>query len=106
MSGFLSKLFGGNKSEKDVKVITPYVAKINAFFDEYQSLSNDELRHKTIEFKQRVKDHLAETDLEINNKKRWGQKPHFSFDIDGGEGISKKENSLLREEIKKWKSFS
>ena len=44
MSGFLSKLFGGNKSEKDVKIITPYVAKINAFFEEYQSLSNDELR--------------------------------------------------------------
>ena len=32
MSGLLSKLFGGNKSEKDVKVITPYIAKNQRFF--------------------------------------------------------------------------
>ena len=47
MAGFLSKLFGGNKSEKDVKIITPYIDKINTFFDQYQSVSNDELRGKT-----------------------------------------------------------
>ena len=67
MSGFLSKLFGGNKSEKDVKIITPYVAKINAFFEEYQSLSNDELRGKTEVFRQRIKEHLTEIDNEINS---------------------------------------
>ena len=58
MAGLLSKLFGGNKSEKDVKKISPLVADINGFFNQYQSLSNDELRNKTQEFKQRIKDHL------------------------------------------------
>jgi len=48
MIGAISKLFGGNKSEKDVKKISPQVEKINQFFDQYQSLSNDELRNKTI----------------------------------------------------------
>ena len=47
MLGFISKIFGGSKSEKDVKKIEPYVGKINKFFTSYQSLSNDELRSKT-----------------------------------------------------------
>ncbi len=32
MLGFIQKIFGGSKSEKDVKKIEPYVAKINQFF--------------------------------------------------------------------------
>ena len=47
MLGFISKIFGGSKSEKDVKKIEPYVGKINQFFTSYQSLTNDELRSKT-----------------------------------------------------------
>jgi preprotein translocase subunit SecA len=69
MAGILSKLFGGNKSEKDVKQITPYVGRINEFFTQYKSLSNDELRAKTVEFKNRIQEHLSETDNAINEKK-------------------------------------
>ena len=69
MAGLLSKLFGGNKSEKDVKKISPLVADINKFFDQYQSLTNDELRNKTQEFKARIKKYLAEIDAEIDAKK-------------------------------------
>jgi len=32
MLNFLSKILGGNKSEKDVKKIAPQVEKINSFF--------------------------------------------------------------------------
>jgi preprotein translocase subunit SecA len=70
MAGILSKLFGGNKSEKDVKQITPYVGTINEFFTQYQSLSNDELRAKTQEFKTRIQEHLSETDTAITAKKQ------------------------------------
>jgi len=52
--GLFSKMFGGNKSEKDVRAILPLVTKINQHFSTYQSLSNDELRNKTIEFRQRI----------------------------------------------------
>ncbi len=65
MMGFISKLFGGNKSEKDVKLVEPVVAQINQFFTTYQSISNDQLRAKTTEFKQRIQDHLSEIDQEI-----------------------------------------
>lgn len=64
MLGFLSKLFGGSKSEKDIRTIQPLVGKINEHFIAYQSLSNDELRHKTVEFRTRIQDHLKE----ISNK--------------------------------------
>jgi preprotein translocase subunit SecA len=69
MLNILSKILGGNKSEKDVKKIEPQVEKINRFFDEYQSLSNDDLRSKTQEFKQRIKEHLKEIDEAIASKK-------------------------------------
>ena len=69
MIGFLSKIFGGNKSEKDVKKITPQVAKINGYFTQYQSLSNDALRAKTTDFKNRIQQHLRAIDEEINTKK-------------------------------------
>ena len=69
MIGFLSKIFGGNKSEKDVKKITPLVARINGYFTQYQSLSNNELRAKTTEFKNRIGQQLSAIDEQINTKK-------------------------------------
>lgn len=69
MLKFISKLMGGNKSEKDVKQLEPTVAKINQYFQQYQSLSNDALRGKTQEFKQRIKDHIKEIDGIIEDKK-------------------------------------
>lgn len=69
MMKFLSKLLGGNKSEKDVAIIKPIVIKINDFFNQYQSLTNNELRNKTNEFKQRIKEHIKEIDSVIEEKK-------------------------------------
>ncbi len=66
MLGFLSKLFGGSKSEKDVQKLAPIVEKINQYFQQYQSLSNDELRNKTQEFRVRIKEYLAVIDKEIS----------------------------------------
>ncbi len=71
MIGFISKMFGGSKSEKDVKAILPLVTRINQNFQAYQSLSNDDLRNKTSEFRQRIQEHLKEIDALIadTNKK-------------------------------------
>jgi preprotein translocase subunit SecA len=65
MIGFLSKMFGGSKSEKDVKAILPLVTKVNQAFDSLRSISNDELRNKTKEFRQRIQDHLKTIDEQI-----------------------------------------
>ncbi len=70
MLQFLSKLFGGNKSEKDIKSISPFVQTINEHFASYASLSNDELRGKTGEFKGRIKQHIAAVDEEIATLKK------------------------------------
>jgi preprotein translocase subunit SecA len=74
MLGFISKLFGGSKSEKDVKKIEPIIGKVNHFFSSYQSLSNDALRNKTQEFRERIKEHLAPIDKEIAEKNEAAEK--------------------------------
>ena len=56
---FMTKLFG-NKSQRDLKEITPYVDKVKAVYPSIQVLSNDELRAKTDEIKQRIQDYVAE----------------------------------------------
>jgi preprotein translocase subunit SecA len=70
MLKLISKLLGGNKSEKDVAKIVPYVEKINQFYQQYQNITNDELRGKTQEFKQRIKAHLSEIDAEITARQQ------------------------------------
>ncbi len=56
---FMTKLFG-NKSQRDLKEITPYVEKIKAVYPSIKVLSHDELRAKTEEIKQRIQDYVAE----------------------------------------------
>ncbi|MDT0552326.1 preprotein translocase subunit SecA [Urechidicola vernalis] len=50
------KIFVGDKSKKDLKTLLPIVEKVVAFESSIKALSNDELRSKTLEFKQRIKD--------------------------------------------------
>lgn len=69
MLKFLSKLIGGNKSEKDVAKIKPIVEKVNSFFQQYQSIDNDALRSKTQAFKARIAEHLKDIDAQILEKK-------------------------------------
>ncbi len=60
----IKKLFP-NKYEKDVKAYMPYVGEINEYFDELQNVSNDELRNHTLDFRKRIKEHLAGIDEDI-----------------------------------------
>ena len=41
------KTFLGDKAEKDVSKIRPFVAEINKIQLQFQNISNDELRNKT-----------------------------------------------------------
>ena len=100
MAGFLSALFGGYKSEKDVKVIKPYIAKINAFFDQYQSLTNDELRNKTVEFKSRINEFLVEIDNEIEQQKVVAEGLD-SADISGRDAIYQGIDAMKKDRDKK-----
>ncbi|MCJ7458194.1 MAG: preprotein translocase subunit SecA [candidate division Zixibacteria bacterium] len=53
----LTKVFG-SKHERDIKKIKPIVDEINTFFEEFKSLSDEELKGKTEEFKQRIREYL------------------------------------------------
>ncbi len=53
--GLLKKLFG-TSSEKELRAIKPIVDKIEALDGEYSKLTDEQLRAKTAEFKQRVAD--------------------------------------------------
>jgi preprotein translocase subunit SecA len=65
MLGFLAKIFG-SKSERDIKAIQPLVVKINEEYAKLSSISNDELRAKTIEFKGRISAFLTDIDGKIS----------------------------------------
>jgi preprotein translocase subunit SecA len=68
MLKFLSKLFG-SKSERDIKAVQPIVEKIKSEYEQLSPLSDDELRGKTTDFKNRIKEYLADIDKEISTLK-------------------------------------
>ena len=64
MLNFIKKIFG-TKYDRDVKEYSPVVEKINTHFEQFQSLSNDELRNKTFEFRNKIADYLSNIDADI-----------------------------------------
>ena len=95
MIGIISKLFGGNKSDKDVKKVQPFITDTNKCFQEYAALSNDQLRSKTIEFRARIKEHLVAVDKEIADKK--AQAETFSTeDVQARENIYNDIDKLIK----------
>ena len=66
---FMTKLFG-NKSQRDLKEITPYVDKVKAVYPSIKALSNDELRAKTDEIKQRIQDYVAEEKAQVEELRK------------------------------------
>ncbi|MFN3528825.1 MAG: preprotein translocase subunit SecA [Bacteroidia bacterium] len=85
MLGFVSKAINsifGNKSERDIKQLLPRVDEINTHYAALKSLSNDELRAKTQEFKQRIADGLADLDQQLESIKAEVEKLPAS-DVEG-----------------------
>ncbi len=60
----LTSLFG-SKADRDLKELLPIVDLINAEYAKLDAISNDALRHKTVEFRERIKAHLSEISDEI-----------------------------------------
>lgn len=60
----LKKLFG-SKYDRDVKTYSPFVEEINEYYQSYNSLSHDELRNMTFDFRERIAEHLKGIDDDI-----------------------------------------
>ncbi len=96
MLGFLSKIFGGSKSEKDVQKIQPLVGQINAFFQQFQMLSNDQLRGKTSEFRARIREQLSDIDAQITEKQQEAEALPTA-DLNGRDAIYQEVDKLKKE---------
>jgi len=96
MSGFLTNMFSklfGSKSDKDLKLLLPYVDKINQAFEGLKPLSDDELRQKTQEVKGVIDAHLQNIDEELKAlHQRIADEPNL--DIDQKEEIFKEIDAL------------
>src|SRR5512141_230909 len=63
----INKLIGkvfGTQNEREIKKLTPRVARINVLEPEISALSDEQLRAKTEEFRKRIQDRLAQVEDE------------------------------------------
>ena len=93
----LTSLFG-NKAQRDLKEITPYVDRIKAVYPEIQRLSHDELRAKTAEIRQQVQDYVATEKAKIAELKASVE----ALDIDQREEIWAEVDKLEKEVTEKY----
>ena len=90
---FITKLFG-NKSQKDMREIMPYVEKIKVLFEEIDALSNDDLRARSAALMARIQERVADKkarivelkanieDLEIDKREKvYNEVDHIDKDI-------------------------
>ena len=103
MFNFIKNIFG-NKHEKDVKGYAVVLDKTNAFYAEYQSLTNDQLRNKTLEFRERIKLSLSDIDNDIqaltdkaNEEPDFIKKEEIYNEVDN---IRKERNKYLENTLK------
>ena len=66
MANFLTKLFG-SKSQRDLKELNPILSKCLEAYDQVTKLSNDELRAKTVEFKNLIKQTVASEQSQLDS---------------------------------------
>ncbi|MDR0228086.1 MAG: preprotein translocase subunit SecA [Flavobacteriaceae bacterium] len=88
------KVFVGDKSERDIKAIKPIIEKIRSYDGALNSLSNDELRAKTIYFKDKIQQSRADQDAKIASYREEIEKTQ---DIDKREAIYANIDSLEKE---------
>jgi len=67
-------LFLGNKEERDLKDINPFVGKILKESELVTSLSNDELRERTAELRREIREAIAEEEKEITGLRTEAEK--------------------------------
>ncbi len=88
------KVFVGDKSQKDIKLIQPLVTKIKGFESSLASLSHDQLRAKTSEFKTKIKEARSLIDTKIESLKAEAEQ---ITDIDKREDVYNTIDALEKE---------
>ena len=86
---FITKIFG-NKHERELKKLLPIVDSINEFYNEYQSLSDEELKDLTPQFRRRLLEGIKEVQDQISD---------LQAELD--KSYEAKESSEFREDLRK-----
>jgi preprotein translocase subunit SecA len=89
-SSILTKVFG-SRNDREIKRLNKVVSQINSLESEYETLSDDELKGKTAEFRERIKNGESLDDLLVEafavvreTSKRVFQMRHFDVQMLGG----------------------
>jgi preprotein translocase subunit SecA len=93
MLNIVKKIFG-DKHEKNLKILWPVVEEINQEYEKLKQLSDDELRAKTKEFRDKINEFTAETKKHIEELK---EKLHGDEDFD--RGVAYDELEALEEKL-------
>jgi preprotein translocase subunit SecA len=89
----VTKLFG-TKSERDIKELLPYVQKVNTEFDKLKNLSDDQLRQKSADLKDVIKNRLAKIDANVSDLKMEIE-ANQEMSVDAKENIFNQIDALL-----------
>lgn len=74
------KLFLGSKSDKDRRLIEPFVEQIKQRYVEIDKLTNDELRERSASLRREIAEFIAPEENEIAALKRELEQPEPAFD--------------------------
>ena len=91
IGGILKKILG-DKSNKDRKEYQPIIDKVQTFFSTFPSLSDDELRGKTLAFKAKISEGIANIEKEIHELEATSNDP--STPVDSKEALFEKIDKL------------
>jgi preprotein translocase subunit SecA len=94
-------IFLGNKYERDIKEINPFVEKTHVEFEKLQNLSNDQLRDKTIELKKEILSHIEEDEKNIISLKEKAEKEEDVYLKEELYNEADKVEKLIEEKLEK-----
>jgi preprotein translocase subunit SecA len=102
MFGFISRLFGiKSKKEKDVEELKPIVRLVSQAYNNLRSLSDDQLREKTAEFRQIISDSWADVREKIEQANEKAASLRLANDIAGQEEVFRQIDELKKVRNKK-----
>ncbi len=99
MANFLTKLFG-NKSQRDLKVVRPFLDATLAVYPEIEKLTNDQLRAKTIEFKERIAKTIETEENELAAMRKRIEE-EYDMPVDEKESLYKRIDELEKQSYDK-----
>ena len=98
LNSFLTKFFG-NKSDRDIREINPFIELIKAEYDSITQLSNDQLREKATQIRKEVLDYIKPENDKIEELKIKAE--NDETDVDEKEKIYQEIDRLEKEIDKK-----